>query len=170
MLSKAVFSFAEPSSAQHMQTKSTVLSSLAEQECTQLFLNSIHEQSYVHYLVLMEYPCTQYVLRPKHTQSFLLLPQDLLLLSCQRLGSTKSSTKATEAPLPWSLSHCWFHSCRQVYKKPSTPRYLHHQYKGRWSPGEMGHDSLNPEHSFSSLCISSTPHFSLNFFHCFFLW
>lgn len=33
------------------------------------------------------------------------------------LGSIKSSNEVTEAPLPWSLSHCWLLSCLQVYEQ-----------------------------------------------------
>lgn len=68
-------------------------------------------------LVLMEYPCTQHVLRPKHRHKFVsssTRPASSLL---PIPGSIKSSSKVTEAPLPWSLSHHWFLTCLQVYEQ-----------------------------------------------------
>lgn len=65
------------------------------------------------YLALMECPCTQHVPRTHKFVSFPTRPASSLLLT---LGSIKSSNKVTEARLLWSLSHCRFLSCLQVYR------------------------------------------------------
>lgn len=130
------------------------------------------------YLALMEYPCTQHVPRTRKFVSFSTRLSSSLLLT---LESIKSSNKVTEARLLWSLSHCGFLSCLQVYKQRfpfpvSAPQAHKDISSSMYIPTpradgalESRSPSLDPKYSLpSSLYISSTPHFCL--FHCFIFW